>query len=220
MKRQQRRLERCMTSRQGSYSDNSLMVELGTELSSILPKLGMFASVRSAPGRIRLDRRGLLDLDETTLLRIVRQLDGSVAVGRDRFAGADLRSFSEKEFVALVGLFVPHLKEVQLATSRLFRVSSSPYFLFSMINLLSVFGMTYEQVPVLYDVEDLCRIISLWRHSSRSHSCEVYIREPRGCDKVNWMQYGTIETDGRNRVKIVRVNHLACSGVVLTLNFH
>ncbi|KAK5983600.1 hypothetical protein GCK32_020297, partial [Trichostrongylus colubriformis] len=37
--------------------------------------------------------------------------------------------------------------------------------------------------------------------SFRSHSFEVYIREPHGFDKVNWMQYGTLE---RNQAKLCK----------------
>nr|CDJ92463.1 Cyclin F-box domain containing protein [Haemonchus contortus] len=330
-KRQSKRVKGSMYS-----CDNSLMLELGAELSSIFPRSAMFVSVRSAPSRLCLyNRRGLLDLDKDSLLRIIRQMDGqtifcfarvcrgirgvilanitslpkmksatydmyidfnkdidredvrvlkcgrsvgaisysarsirkllppmlccqlrihfgnnvhvsnwlseiyylynenrlrpkififnggsiSEAASRHRSTGADLQCFSEKDFIAAISLFVPHLKEVQLATSRLFRITNPPYFLFSMMELVSVFGMTYEPLPVYFDVDDICRIVCLWRYCSRSHSCEIYIRKPRGCDKMNWLRYGTIETDERNRVKAVRVKHDTLQEVALTVNF-
>lgn len=139
-------------------------------------------------------------------------------VRRRSFAGADLRCFVESDFIAFIRLFTPHLKEVQLATSKLFEIRCSTLFLLSMLGLVSVFGMVYEPVPI-FSTEDICRMLCLWRHSSRSHSCEAYIRRPPDWGDVNWLQYGSIQTVAKV-VSTVKVRHALSDDLVLTLNFH
>ncbi|WKY02607.1 hypothetical protein Q1695_016126 [Nippostrongylus brasiliensis] len=151
---------------------------------------------------------------------VIKRTIINLAHGRRYCEGADLRCFVEKDFIAFISLFVPHLQEVQLLTSRLFQITYAPRFLFSMINLLTVFGMTYEPVPIYYSAEELCRILYLWRYSARSHSCEVYIRRPLGCDEVNWIQFGSVELNSQNEVLVVRAPHTVLDGVQLNLHFH
>ncbi|VDM53917.1 unnamed protein product [Angiostrongylus costaricensis] len=116
--------------------------------------------------------------------------------------GVDLRCFFEKEFIAFVRLFSPHLKEVQLATSRLFAFSASPHFLFSMMNLLSLFGMTYEEPSVRYSTDDIARVVHVcsFRHESTSLNPKM-------------------TTDG-NQLTGVTVQHALLDGVVLNFHLH
>uniref|UniRef100_A0A0K0DD41 FBD domain-containing protein n=1 Tax=Angiostrongylus cantonensis TaxID=6313 RepID=A0A0K0DD41_ANGCA len=88
--------------------------------------------------------------------------------GSSCLEGVDLRCFLEKEFIAFVRLFSPHLREVQLATSRLFAFSAFPHLLLSMINLLSFFGMTYEEPSVRYSTDDITTVVHVcsFRHKS------------------------------------------------------
>ncbi|CAJ0598902.1 unnamed protein product [Cylicocyclus nassatus] len=104
---------------------------------------------------------------------------GSFTRGTHR-AGADLRCFTETGFINFIRLLSPDLKEVQL-----FKLSFTPRFLFSMINMLSVFGIVYERPPLRYFTGDLCQVIQTWQNSSRSHTCEVYIARPHGSEEMD-----------------------------------
>ncbi|KAJ1362487.1 hypothetical protein KIN20_022039 [Parelaphostrongylus tenuis] len=138
--------------------------------------------------------------------------------GSSCFEGADLRYFFEHDFIAFVRLFSPHLKEVQLATSRLFAMSAFPHLLFSMINRLLIFGITYEQPSVRYTSEDIGRVVQLWRFSPKAHSCDVFINRSYGYDEVNWLLYEAETIIDGNRLTDITVEHAFLDGV--TLHFH
>ncbi|EYC40351.1 hypothetical protein Y032_0618g709 [Ancylostoma ceylanicum] len=134
---------------------------------------------------------------EKRLLPISLSFGGGCFSRGNHPAGADLRCFTERDFTRFVRLFIPDLKEVQLATSRLFKLSFSPRFLFSMINLLSVFGVVYERPSLRYCTADICRMIHLWRYSPHSHTCDLYLCRPHGIEDVIWSRYGgTAKTEG------------------------
>ncbi|KJH49094.1 hypothetical protein DICVIV_04801 [Dictyocaulus viviparus] len=135
-------------------------------------------------------------------------------------SGVDLRCFNEDSFIAFVRLFVPHVKEVQLATSRLFEFSNSPRLVFSMINVLRLFGITYEQSFLRYTTEDIGRVIDLWRFSPRAHSCDVFINRSYGYDEINWLRYEAATTIDGNRVTNAIVQHALFENVKLHFHFH
>ncbi|KAE9416087.1 hypothetical protein Angca_002304, partial [Angiostrongylus cantonensis] len=140
--------------------------------------------------------------------------------GSSCLEGVDLRCFLEKEFIAFVRLFSPHLREVQLATSRLFAFSAFPHLLLSMINLLSFFGMTYEEPSVRYSTDDITTVVHLWRFSPMAHSCEIFINRSYGYDEVNWLLYEAKTTTDGNRLTGVTVQHALLDGVILNFHLH
>ncbi|KHJ84221.1 hypothetical protein OESDEN_16068, partial [Oesophagostomum dentatum] len=156
--------------------------------------------------------------NEKRLIPISLNFSGGTFTRGIHAGGADLRCFTEPEFTTFIGSFIPHLEEVQLATARLFKLNLPSRFLFTMINLLSVFGVVYERPPLRYSINDLCKIIYMWRNSATAHSCEVYIPRTHGFENVNWSQLGGAATLAQSKVTYIRIRHAFLDNVVLT--FH
>ncbi|CAI2347867.1 unnamed protein product [Caenorhabditis sp. 36 PRJEB53466] len=138
-------------------------------------------------------------LDEVLELHAERRLiplslvftGGALTKGNQR-NGADLRSISEAEFIGFVHKLQPHLQEVQLSTSRMFKMSRSPARLLEMIRMLSSFGIVYERPPLRFAFEEISDAITTWRSDPVSRSCDVFMRRPCDlpCSDDDWLRMG------------------------------
>ncbi|PAV57550.1 hypothetical protein WR25_02300 [Diploscapter pachys] len=111
--------------------------------------------------------------------------------------GCDLRGLSESDFLRFISQFYPYIKEVQLATSKLFRATCSPPRLLGLVSLVSSFELIYERPALRFYFDDLKQIIAIWRHNPLSRSCSIYIRRPQGSSLQSWEELGGTTVESR-----------------------
>ncbi|CAD6184676.1 unnamed protein product [Caenorhabditis auriculariae] len=151
---------------------------------------------------------------------------GGALTKGNRVAGADLRSITEYDFIQLVGRLQPHLQEIQLATSRLFKMSSSPPRLLGLISLLSSIGIVYERPAIRFYFDDVQRIASFWRSDPLSRSCDVFIRRPHDASQEKWLKLGAVDMSPRDpcvsdsTVSRVVVSHSFLVNIDLIFHLH
>ncbi|KAF1761702.1 hypothetical protein GCK72_009958 [Caenorhabditis remanei] len=91
---------------------------------------------------------------------------GGALTKGNQLTGADLRSITETEFVDFVAKLQPHLQEVQLSTSRMFKMNTDPPRLLAMITMLSSFGIVYERPPLRFYYEEISDAITVRLYTS------------------------------------------------------
>ncbi|CAO4369975.1 unnamed protein product [Caenorhabditis nigoni] len=137
----------------------------------------------------------ILDLHrENRLIPLSLVFTGGALTKGKQLTGADLRSITEAEFIDFVSKLQPHLQEVQLSTSRIFKVSSDPPRLLSMITMLSSFGIVYERPPIHFYHQDISEAVTFWRTDSLSRNCDIFMRRPHDISVEAWQKLsGSIE---------------------------
>ncbi|CAI5442145.1 unnamed protein product [Caenorhabditis angaria] len=137
--------------------------------------------------------------------------------------GADLRCLTELEFIDFVQKLQPHLQEVQLATSRLFKATPR---ILSLISVLSSFGIVYERPALRFYVDEVANVIKIWRNDNLARSCDVYMRRPRDGSIDIWQKFGEVaeyredpQTD-EILVSKIHVKHSFLVQIELVLHFH
>ncbi|CAB3408879.1 unnamed protein product [Caenorhabditis bovis] len=138
--------------------------------------------------------REILELhDKQKLVPLALSFTGGALTRGNQLGGADLRNISETEFIKIVGRLQPHLQEVQLATSRLFKTSTSPPRLLGLISMLTTFGVVYERPLMRFFFDEIVKIVSYWRNDVQSRSCDIYMRRPLDADIDSWNKLGTVD---------------------------
>uniref|UniRef100_A0A1I7U361 F-box domain-containing protein n=2 Tax=Caenorhabditis tropicalis TaxID=1561998 RepID=A0A1I7U361_9PELO len=125
---------------------------------------------------------------ESRLIPLSLVFTGGALTKGNQLTGADLRAISETEFVDFVSKLQPHLQEIQLSTSRMFKVNSESPGLLRMISMLSSFGIVYERPPLRFYHEEISEAITNWRSDSLSRSCDVYMRRPHDISPDMWIK--------------------------------
>ncbi|CAL2037338.1 unnamed protein product [Caenorhabditis brenneri] len=125
---------------------------------------------------------------ENRLIPLSLVFTGGALTKGNQLTGADLRAITEAEFVDFVERLQPHLQEVQLSTSRMFKINTDPPRLLGMISMLSSFGIVYERPPLRFYYEEISDAITTWRSDPLSRCCDIYMRRPHDITVDTWLK--------------------------------
>ncbi|GMR48685.1 hypothetical protein PMAYCL1PPCAC_18880 [Pristionchus mayeri] len=160
--------------------------------------------------------------DDRLLAPTAFHFTGGANTKGNKVCGADLRQFTTESFIHFCAHFKPVLREIQLATTRHFRLSPR---LLSLVNVVEELGCVYERPALRVQMEHLENIIQVWRSDGNAHSCTLHMRRPladaeeleEGLSKV------VVETEERNgevMVSSLTVPHGKLHQVELYFVFH
>lgn len=170
----------------------------------------------------------VLDLHkENRLIPLSLVFTGGALTKGKQLTGADLRSITETEFVDFVTKLQPHLQEVQLSTSRMFKISSDSPRLLAMISMLSSFGIVYERPPLRFYYEEFSDAITTWRSDALSRNCDIYMRRPHDISVDTWLKLSGVIDESRIDpytdevlVSKITIRHSFLVHIDLVFHFH
>ncbi|GMS96258.1 hypothetical protein PENTCL1PPCAC_18433 [Pristionchus entomophagus] len=160
--------------------------------------------------------------DDRRLSPTVFHFTGGANTKGNKLCGADLRQFTTESFILFCAHFKPVLREVQLATTRHFRLSPR---LLSLVSVVEEFGCVYERPALRVQMQHLDRIIQVWRSDGDAHSCTLHMRRPLAdADELEEELCNVaVETEERNgevMVSSLIVPHGELHQVELNFVFH
>ncbi|GMT25282.1 hypothetical protein PFISCL1PPCAC_16579 [Pristionchus fissidentatus] len=169
-------------------------------LDALLPPLVMVEAKLSfgsdvSVGALRPLLRRLFD--DRRLAPTAFHFTGGANTKGNKACGADLRQFTTESFLLFCAHFKPTLKEIQLATTRHFRLSPR---LLSLVHVVEQFGCVYERPALRVQLTHLESVIEVWRSDSSAHSCTLHMRRPLAdADEIEeQLENVEIETEERN----------------------